>query len=94
MDSEPPTHPVLAEEVEHALEPYRDLVTAEELEWFRSVLTEQLASDPMIARLARRAGDATEVDRSDEIPVVTEKEAAPEPAKLEAGRGPRRRPKG
>ena len=50
MDSDTPINPVLAEEVEHALEPYRPLLSADELTIFRSVLTEQLANDPMIAR--------------------------------------------
>ncbi len=94
MSSEPSPHPVLAEEVERALDPYRALLTAEDLEMFRSVLTEQLANDPMIARLVRAAGEAPDVDRSDEIPIFDEKAPAPEPAKQGAAHGPRRRPKG
>jgi hypothetical protein len=92
MDSDTPINPVLAEEVEHALEPYRPLLSADELAMFRSVLTEQLANDPMIARLIRRAGDAPSVDRSNEIPLDGALEA--EPSTAEVVRGSRLRAKG
>jgi hypothetical protein len=92
MASDAPIHPVLAEEVEHALEPYRSLLSADDLAMFRSVLTEQLANDPMIARLVRRAGEAPSVDRSNEIPL----DGAPmsEPSTDKVARGSRRRAKG
>jgi hypothetical protein len=92
MDSDTPINPVLAEEVEHALEPYRPLLSADELAIFRSVLTEQLANDPMIARLIRRAGEAPSVDRSNEIPLAGALEA--EPSTDEVVLGSRRRAKG
>lgn len=62
-----PRDPLLDATIERALEPYRALLTAEQLELFRDLLGEGLAADPLASKLLRAARPAPQVEKSDEV---------------------------
>ncbi len=83
--SDPLEDPIIRAQVDRAVAPYREKLSAEAIEEMRNVLAVQLASHPVLSRMVQRVRPPPVVHRSDDI--LKEGEAAPDDAKTSTGTG-------